>query len=81
MNGNGKDELTVTRCRRCGRYEHRSLYEGQQRQGQRHQWSHLDDESPALLALCLRRIPALDKKKGGRGGAPRITIVDAVSFN
>ena len=42
-------DITVYQCRRCRRYEHTERF-----------FCHHDPESPGLLSLCLKQIPALN---------------------
>jgi len=46
--GPGGGELLILQCRQCRRYKHTSTF-----------YAHHDPESPQLLALCLKQIPAL----------------------
>ena len=46
--GPGGGGIYINQCRRCRRYEHSE-----------HLYAHHEPESPELLALCLRNIPAL----------------------
>jgi len=48
----GSDEILVRQCRKCRRFE----------QSEKH-YQHMELESPPLLALCLKKIPALDRMK------------------
>ena len=72
----GSHTINVYQCRRCRRYEVSD-------NGRR--WQHLETESPELLSLCLKRIPALQQgsKKGGgeqhmmSSGVSSLHLVDA----
>jgi len=71
----GSHHIEVHQCRRCRRYE---MAENAKR------WEYADPESPELLRLCLKRIPALQQgSKGGaeqhlqQAGVSKIHLVDA----
>jgi len=72
----GAQTINVYQCRRCRRYEMSD-------NGKR--WQLLESESPEMLSLCLKRIPALQQgsKKGGgeqhmmSSGISSLHLVDA----
>jgi len=73
----GAHDISVHQCRRCRRYERPSESSSTGR------YEYHEPESPELLALCLKHIPALQHSKGGEQhaksvGVGRIHVVDAM---
>ena len=59
--GPGGGDIIIHQCRQCRRFERTER-----------NFEHLEMESPALLALCLKHIPALS------AADPKINLVDAM---
>ena len=60
--GPGGGEITIYQCRQCRRHQRSEKL-----------WDLMEPESPELLALCLKSIPALGSK-----ASPKMHLVDAI---
>lgn len=67
--GPGGGDITIYQCRRCRRYEHTESY-----------FCHHDPESPSLLSLCLKNIPALNAHNHAsrNSGLSSVHLVDSM---
>jgi nonsense-mediated mRNA decay protein 3 len=60
--GPGGGDLTIHVCRQCRRHQRSEKL-----------WELMEPESPELLALCLKAVPALGPK-----ASPKMHLVDAI---
>lgn len=62
----GADKITIHQCRQCRRFKRTEKY-----------WEHAEHESPQLLSLCLKHIPALQNQAASASSSAPLHLVDA----
>ena len=67
--GPGGSDLTIQQCRKCRRFD---------RSGEGRHYVRLDEESPGLMAILLKNIPALSSGRKGGSSALKRAGVDSV---
>eukprot|EP00568_Trieres_chinensis_P004070 CAMPEP_0183294388 /NCGR_PEP_ID=MMETSP0160_2-20130417/2754_1 /TAXON_ID=2839 ORGANISM="Odontella Sinensis, Strain Grunow 1884" /NCGR_SAMPLE_ID=MMETSP0160_2 /ASSEMBLY_ACC=CAM_ASM_000250 /LENGTH=159 /DNA_ID=CAMNT_0025455709 /DNA_START=74 /DNA_END=549 /DNA_ORIENTATION=- len=78
----GAHDITVYQCRKCKRYE-RPSDSSSTSAGGTGRYDYFEPESPELLSLCLKHIPALRPGRGGEqkaqmAGIGSISVADAI---